>query len=92
MDVNSTTVLWHIVQQELAKHGTVVLPHEPYSPYITPCDIFLFAQLKTMQCGHCFNSGMYFKANMMEALHSFKRDVFQSYFWVTVPICTDALQ
>jgi len=34
-----------------------------------------------MQCGHYFNSGVYFKANMTEALHSVKRDVFQSCFW-----------
>lgn len=80
VEANSTTVLWHIVQQELAKHGTVLLQHVPYSPHIAQCDIILFAQLKTMQCGHYFNSGVYFKANLTEALHSFKRDVFQSCF------------
>ena len=47
VEVNFATVLCHIVQQELAKHGTVVLQHVPYSPHIAPCDIILFAQLKT---------------------------------------------
>jgi hypothetical protein len=46
VEVNSTTVLWHIVQQELAKHDTVVLCVS-YSPHIAPSDIILFAQLKT---------------------------------------------
>jgi len=80
VEVNSTTVIWHIVQQELAKHGNVVLQHVPYSPHLAPCDIILFAQLKTVQCSHYFKSGVYFKANMTEALHSIKRDVFQSCF------------
>lgn len=44
---DGASVLWHIVQQELAKHGTVVLQHMPYSPYIAPWDIILLAQLKT---------------------------------------------
>lgn len=78
VEVNSTAVLWHIVQQELAKHGTFVLQYVPYSPHNAPCDTILFAQLKTMHCGHYFNSGVYFKAIMTEALHSVKRDVFQS--------------
>jgi hypothetical protein len=80
VEPNSTTALWHIVQQELAKHGTVVLHHVPYFPHIARCDIILFAQLKTMQCCHYFNSGVYFKANMTDALHSVKRDVLQSCF------------
>ena len=67
-----------LVQQELAKHGTVVLPQVRYSPHIAPCNIFLFAQLKAMLCGHRFNSGADFKANMTEVLHSVERDVFQN--------------
>jgi hypothetical protein len=41
----------------MTNHGGVVLPCLPHSPDITPCDIFLFAQLKKiLHCCHSINA------------------------------------
>jgi hypothetical protein len=34
------------VSRFLTKHNVTVLPHAPYSPDLSPCDIFLFPRLK----------------------------------------------
>ena len=35
-----------LVSDFLEKHGTVTVPHSPYSPDLTPADYFLFPKLK----------------------------------------------
>jgi hypothetical protein len=34
------------VSRFLTKHNFTVLPHPPYSPDLSPCDVFLFPRLK----------------------------------------------
>ena len=46
----------HLMQQFLAKHGTAHLQQPPYSPDLTPCDIFLFARLKKVLKGHRYQT------------------------------------
>jgi hypothetical protein len=35
------------VREFLAKYSIPVVPHPPYSPYLAPCDFFLFPRLKS---------------------------------------------
>jgi histone-lysine N-methyltransferase SETMAR len=37
----------------LTKHKVTVLPHSPYSPYLSPCDFFLFPRLKKGYSSGC---------------------------------------
>ena len=46
----------HLVQQFLAKHGTVQLQQLPYSPDLALCDFFLFPRLKKVLKGHQFEA------------------------------------
>ena len=36
-----------LVREFLAKNKTVIMPHPPYSPVLTPFEFFLFPKLKT---------------------------------------------
>ena len=44
------------VQEYLKESGLNVLDHPPYSPDLSPCDLWLFPRLKEMLAGHCFES------------------------------------
>jgi hypothetical protein len=41
-------------QQFLVKNQTLTIPQPPYSPYLIPCDLWLFPILKIGLKGHCF--------------------------------------
>ena len=45
-----------MVQEYLKESGLNVLDHPPYSPDLSPCNIWLFPRLKEMLVGHCFES------------------------------------
>jgi histone-lysine N-methyltransferase SETMAR len=34
-----------LIEEELAKQQGTVMPHPPYSPDLTPCDLFFFLHL-----------------------------------------------
>ena len=40
----------------LQKEGVTVLPQSPYSPDLTPCDLFFFPKLKTFLAGRRYRS------------------------------------
>ena len=44
------------VQEYLKEFGLDVLDHPPYSPDLSPCDLWLFPRLKVMLAGHRFES------------------------------------
>ena len=44
------------VQEYLKESGLDVLDHPPYSPDLSPCDVWLFPRLKEMLAGHRFES------------------------------------
>ena len=44
------------VQEYLKESGVYVLDHPPYSPDLSPCDVWLFPRLKEMLAGHRFES------------------------------------
>ena len=45
-----------VVQRFLASTNTTVFPHPPYSPYLAPCDFFLFPKMKLKLKGKRFNT------------------------------------
>jgi len=58
----------HLVQQVLAKHGTVQLQQPPYSPDLAPCDFFLFPWLNKVLKGHRFETTEDIKQNSTKTL------------------------
>ena len=58
----------HLVQQFLAKHGTIQLQQLPYSPDRAPCNFFLFPRLKKFLKGHQFEAADYIKRNLTKTL------------------------
>jgi len=58
----------HLVQQFLAKRGTTQLQQPPYSPYLAPCDFFLFPRLKKVLKGQRFEAMEDIKQNSMKTL------------------------
>ena len=44
-----------MVQEYLKESGLDVLDHPPYSPDLSPCDLWLFPKLKEMLAGHRLN-------------------------------------
>ena len=45
-----------IVQEFIKSHGMIMPPHLPYSPYLSPCDFYLFGLLKNQLIGKTFVS------------------------------------
>ena len=45
-----------VVKSFLASEKVKVLNHPPYSPYLSPCDFFLFPRLKKMLSGNKYTS------------------------------------
>ena len=42
------------VQEFLTQNSMTPVPHPPYSPDLTPCNFFLFPQMKKVLKGKCF--------------------------------------
>ena len=68
----------HLVQQFLAKHGTVQLQQPPYSPDLAPCAFFLFQRLKEVLKGHRFEATEDIKWNSTKTLLDILKDSSQN--------------
>ena len=60
------------VQQFLTKNSMTPLPCPPYSPNLTPRDLFLFSSMKKALQGKCFDDLKEVKQKMAEALKSIR--------------------
>lgn len=69
-----------VVQQYLAKHSIIVLPHPPYSPDLAPCDFELFPRMKDALKGRRFTSTDEVKTAATEALKRVSKNGFQETF------------
>jgi len=61
----------------LAKKNIPVLPHPPYSPYLAPCDFYLFPKLKSKLKGHHFGRMENIQKLVTEELNTLKENDFQ---------------
>jgi hypothetical protein len=64
----------------LAKHGTVQLHQQPYSPDFAPCDFFLFPKLKKVLKGKGFEATEDIKRNSTKKLLDIPKEEFAKYF------------
>lgn len=67
----------NVVQQFLAKHGTIQVPHPPYSPDMSPPDFFLFPKIKRTFKGHRFEDIETIKQNSTQQLRDIPKSEFQ---------------
>ena len=70
----------HLVQQFLAKDGTVQLQQRPYSPELAPCHFFLFPSLKKVLKGHRFEATGDIKRNSTKTLLDIPKEDFAKRF------------
>jgi transposase len=61
----------------LAQNKITTLLHQPYSPDLAPCDLFLFPKLKTHLKGHHFGTVENVQAAATRALNNISSEVFQ---------------
>lgn len=69
-----------LVQQFLAKHGTIQVAHPPYSPDMSPPDFFLFPKIKNTLKGHRFQDIETIKQNSTQQLQAIPNSAFQKCF------------
>jgi len=62
-----------LVWQFLSNKNIMVCPHPPYSPYLAPCNFWLFPKIKITMKGKCFESIHDIEAAMTAQRHSRKR-------------------
>ncbi|GFU24523.1 transposable element Tcb2 transposase [Trichonephila clavipes] len=70
----------NLVQQFLTKHGTIQVAHPPYSPYMSPPDIFLFPKIKNTLKGHRVQDIETIKQNSTQQLQAIPKSEFQKCF------------
>jgi len=68
----------HSIQEFLASHGIPVVQQPPYSPDMTPCDFWLFPQLKTVMKGKRFEDIDAIKKNATSTLNTIPKDSFKN--------------
>ena len=66
------------VQQILTKNGMIPVLHPPYSPDLTPGDIFLLPRMKKVLKGKHFAKVEEVKQKMVEALEGIKTEEFKN--------------
>ena len=66
-----------LIHDFLTKHETTVVPQPPYSPDLTPTDLFLFTKLESLLRGRRFESIQEIKGNSLEELRSIPQEAFQ---------------
>ena len=69
-----------ITNEFLAKHNIPSLPHPPFSPDLSPCDFFLFLQLKKAMKGRRFADIKEVKANATRQMRVITKSDFQRCF------------
>jgi len=72
-----TSVLTH---QFLEKNKIAVIPHPPYSPYLAPCDFFLFPKMKLKLKGCWFDTIEEIQAESYSVLDTLTEKDFQEAF------------
>jgi hypothetical protein len=70
----------HSIQVFLASHGIPVVQQPPYSPYMAPCDFWLFPQLKTEFKGKRFEDIDAIQKNATSTLHTIPKDSLKNCF------------
>ena len=56
------------------KHKITMLEHPPYSPYLAPCDFFVFPKIKSALKGTRFESIDAVKAKATELINKLSED------------------
>ena len=64
----------------LASEKVKVLNHPPYSPYPSPCDVFLFPRLKKMLSGNKYTSRSSLGSAIYQCLQQIPREDYLSAF------------
>jgi hypothetical protein len=67
------------VWEFLAKHSIPVVPHPPYSPYLAPCDFFLFPRLKSTLKEERFQDAAEKQLNTTRQLQAIPKQACQTY-------------
>ena len=75
------------VQEYLKESGLDVLDHPPYSPYLSPCDFWLFPRLKEMLAGHHFESRCGIGSAVYQCLQHIPKDDYRAAFQKWVDCC-----
>jgi len=68
------------VKRYLSKNNIPVMGHPPYSPYLAPCDFFLFPKIKSALKGTRFKSVDAVKTKATQLLNSITQDDLQYCF------------
>jgi transposase len=69
-----------LIRSYPAKHQTYVVPHPPYSPDLSPADIFLFTKLKSTLKGRRFQPKEEIQENAIRELRAIIASAFQEAF------------
>jgi hypothetical protein len=62
----------------LDKHSIAVVTHPPYSPYLAPCDFFLFPRLKCTLKGKRFQDVAEIQLNKTRKLQAIPKKAYQT--------------
>jgi len=65
-----------LAKAKLVELGYELLPHPPYSPYLSPCDFFLFPNLKKSLAGQKFASN----EEVVDATEAYFADLEKTFF------------
>ena len=71
----------NLVKQFLAKQKIVQLRQPPYSPYIAPCDFWMFPKLKMALEGKWFDDIETIQSNVMRELKAIPKSAFEDFFF-----------
>jgi hypothetical protein len=66
------------VKEFLAKHSIPVVPHQPCSPDLAPCDFFLFPRLKSAMKGKRFQDVAEIQLNTTRQLQVIPKQAYQT--------------
>jgi hypothetical protein len=66
-----------LTQQFLVKYKMALIPQPPYSPYLAPCDFFLFQKMKLNLKGRRFDSIEVIQAKLQRVLDTLTEKDFQ---------------
>ena len=81
---NASSHKCEVVKSFLASVKAKVLNHPPYSPYLSPCDFFLFPRLKKMLSGNKYTSRSSLDSAIYQCLQLIPKEDYLSAFcnWV----------
>jgi hypothetical protein len=69
-----------LTQQFLAKHKMAVIPNQPYSPGLAPCDFLLFSKMKLKLKGRRFDTIEEIQAETQRVVDTLTEKDFQEAF------------